>query len=359
MIPPTARRDSRRRRVYDEAMRDPLPRAAPLRVALLALALASALPRPARADGDVLRFATMAPAGTAWAREFNAFARDVEEQSGVRIKWYFGGIAGDERAMGQRLARGQIDGVASGGPLCEQLAPSLRALRVMGLITSTAEEQFAIDRLRPIFEGELRKQGVVPLSIVPIGPHILFATRPLKTMGDVARARLWVWDRDDVLITELRGLGVQVVALPVEDAAAAFDERRVDGFIAPPSAALAFQWSARSRYVTDLRLDYFAGCMVVADRAFDPLPSAAQEIIRAAAVKAGVRFSEVSAAQDAALLGGLFARQGVKPVVVTPSFTAEFRELAVGARDRLDNRLVPKALLTRILGILADYRVSR
>ena len=47
----------------------------------------------------VLRFATVIPQGTVWAREMQAFARDVADGSTnnqVQLKWYLGGIAGDD-----------------------------------------------------------------------------------------------------------------------------------------------------------------------------------------------------------------------------------------------------------------------
>src|SRR4051794_39797241 len=82
----------------------------------------------AQAEPRILRLGTIAPDGTAWAREFNTFAREVETETGkqVKVKWYFGGIAGDESEMLERVRRGQLDGAASGGPLCERLSPSLR-----------------------------------------------------------------------------------------------------------------------------------------------------------------------------------------------------------------------------------------
>jgi TRAP-type C4-dicarboxylate transport system substrate-binding protein len=331
---------------------------------LLVLLVGAALSIAAhRARGDeegVLRMATMAPAGTAWARELNAFARDIEEQShgSARIKWYFGGIAGDEMQMGERLRRGQLDGVASGGPLCEQLAPSMRALRVLGLLTSQAEARFVIGRLWPIFEREFKSRGYAGLAITTIGPHILFSRSKILSMTDLRRSRYWVWDRDDVLRGELTALGVATVPLPLDAAARAYEQGRVDGFFAPASVALAFQWSAYARFVTDLRVDYITACVLVADRALDPLPVAARDAIRAAAAKLAIQFSDIGMRQDRELLGSLFARQGVVTIPVAPAFFSEFSQLARGVRDRLDARLVSPEMLMRVLGILADYRAQ-
>ncbi len=328
--------------------------------AFIVAALLLAAAPPARADEFTLRMATMAPDGTAWARELKAFAREIEARTDgrVRVKWYFGGIAGDEPTMGQRIRNGQLDGAASGGPLCETLSPSMRVMRVVGLLTTGPEARYVGDILRPTFEAEMHAHGVVGLGTATLGPHILFSRRPIRSLAELRKSRLWAWDRDDVLRAELASFGADVVPLPLNDAAHAFDERRIDGFIAPASVALAFQWSALARYVTDLRLDYITGCVMIADRAFDELPAGTGELIRAAGGKLAARFADISAQQDAMLLNGLFERQGVSTVAVDPRFSTEFFELARATREHLDPNLVPPQLLSRVLGILADFRAS-
>jgi TRAP-type transport system periplasmic protein len=327
-------------------------------LALLAVALPATA---ARADEVTLRMGTMAPDGTAWARELNAFARDVDTRTKgqVHIKWYFGGISGDEPGMGVRIRRGQLDGAASGGPLCESLAPSMRVMRVVGILTTQAEATYVASRLWSIFEAEMHKNGIVGLGTSTLGPHIVFSRTPIRSMSDLRKTRFWVWDRDDVLRYELEKFGANMMALPVADALRAYEEHQIDGFIAPASVALAFQWSAASRYVTDLRLDYITACVVVADRSFDPLPSSVRDVIRSAGARLAVRFADLGARQDAMLLNGLFKKQGLITVPVDPSLSTEFFELARATREQIDPKLVPAPLLARVLGILADFRASQ
>src|SRR3954471_2314864 len=97
------------------------------------LALLAAL--PARADEPtVLRLATVAPDGSAWAREFRSFSRRVETatEGRVRVKWYYNGVAGDEQEELDRIRRGQMDGAAF-GLFCDRLSPTIRVTRVPGL----------------------------------------------------------------------------------------------------------------------------------------------------------------------------------------------------------------------------------
>ena len=101
--------------------------------ALSVLMLATAV---GHADPVTLRLASIAPEGTEWARLSRSFAREVEHATNgqVLIKWYFGGIAGGETEVIDRMRRGQLDGAASGGMMCQRLAPSMRVMRIVGML---------------------------------------------------------------------------------------------------------------------------------------------------------------------------------------------------------------------------------
>jgi TRAP-type C4-dicarboxylate transport system substrate-binding protein len=323
-------------------------------------ALIAAASATAAADPVVLRLASAVPDGTAWAREGKAFARDVEAQTAgqLRIKWYLGGIAGDELTVGNRIRRGQLDGMASGGMLCSELAPSMRVTRVAGLFERRQELTYALSRLKPRLDAEFHENGFANLWEVPLGPGVLFTRTPVRSVEDLRRNRYWTWNLDATLNLQLRTAGVKIVPLPLDEAGRAYDERRIDGFVAIPTAALAFQWSAQARYVTDLRLGFLAGCFIVANRALDPLPIADRRALETAAAKFRARIDALGRDQDAALLGGLFARQGLHPERVSEVLRGQFFSLMRQARDQLGDRLVPHELLQNVLAILADYRAE-
>ncbi|HEY1584642.1 MAG TPA: TRAP transporter substrate-binding protein DctP, partial [Polyangia bacterium] len=154
--------------------------------ALAALAVVSSPAATASAEGTVLlRMATAAPEGTAWAREGHSNERDISEltHGQVRMKWYFGGIAGDEMQMLERIKREQLDGVASAGMLCAKLAPSMTALRIVGLFQSRDESAFVSGRLKDTFDAEFLKSGFVNLGEMGIGPDVIFSTTPMTSLA--------------------------------------------------------------------------------------------------------------------------------------------------------------------------------
>ncbi|HEY2745115.1 MAG TPA: TRAP transporter substrate-binding protein DctP, partial [Polyangia bacterium] len=215
------------------------------------------------AEPVVLRFATEAPDGTAWARLFRAMGRDIESgtNGAVTTKWYVGGIAGDELQTFERLKRGQLDVVMSGGVLCMKLAPSLRVLRLFGLFQSRDEASYVIGRLRPTVDREFTDAGFRNIGEALLGADMLFSRTPINSAADLKKARLWFWDLDETLRAQLAAVGSAAVGLPVEEAARAYEDKRIDGFVSVPAAALAFQWSAAASYLSEQKLGYLPGCM--------------------------------------------------------------------------------------------------
>jgi len=328
-----------------------------MRDLLLVTALLLAGAVPARAE-TVVRLAAVAPEGTAWAHELKRVADEVGRatRGAVRVKWYFGGITGDDVQSGERIRRGQLDGVASGGMLCMRLAPSMRVLRLLGLFQSRDESAYVMGRLKSILDKEFLAQGFTNLVEVGLGADVLFTREPVRDMAELRRQRLWVWDLDEVLQSELAELGVHAVPVALADAGRAYEAGKVDGFIGLPTAALAFQWATLVRHVTDLRLGFLSGCLLVASRTFDALPIEGQRAFRTAAANLQLRVEEMGRAQDRALLSGLFARQGMKAEPPSATFRAEFLTLARAATEKMGNRIVPAELLHNVEAMLADFR---
>ena len=324
------------------------------------LALVCALVAPAAAEPVTLRFATAAPDGTAWARLFRTMGRELEADShgGIVTKWYFGGIAGNETQMLDRMKRNQLDAVLSGGMMCMALSPSMRVLRLLGLFQSHDEASYVLGRLRATIDREFAAAGFQNLGEASLGSDMMFTRTPINSVADLKKARLWFWDLDEPMRAQLTAMGVPAVGLPVEEAARAFEDKRTDGFLAVPTAVLAFQWSAGTRYLSELRLGFLPGCMVVSHRAWDQLTVEERNLLTTATGKTQARLQELSRSQDEALLGGLFQRQGVKKTAVSAGFVSEFFEAARSARTALRDKLVPGELIDRVTGWLADYRAE-
>jgi TRAP-type C4-dicarboxylate transport system substrate-binding protein len=308
----------------------------------------------------VMRISSPAPEGTGWAREAHAFARDLEAltHGSVRVKFYFGGITGDEIATTERIRRGQLDGMASGGMACMRLAPSMRVLRVVGLFQNRDESAYVSGRLRATLDEEFAKAGFINMGELGIGPDLFFTREPVRTLADLKKTRIWNWDLDPVYNTELAEMGLPIVRLPLEQAGRAYEEGKVAGFISVPAAALAFQWSTQARYMVDLHIGFLRGCLLVSTAAWDLLTVEQQNAMREANARVAARLEQLGREQDEQLLHGGFAKQGLTMLPASAELRSEFFEQARAVRERLGEKLVPQALLSRVLAMLADFRAE-
>ncbi|MCU1278759.1 MAG: TRAP-type C4-dicarboxylate transport system, substrate-binding protein [bacterium] len=307
-----------------------------------------------------LRMATLAPQGTAWAREMASFARDVAlvTNGQVAVKWYLGGIAGDDTEAAKRIGRDQLDGVGAGPWQCERWAPSITVTRLPGLFRSRDESKYVMARLRPTFDEEFKKSGFVFLGDAQLGPGMLFSRRPVRTMDELKHIKMWTLEADPVRTRLMSALGLSLVTLSFDQARPAYEQGRLDGFLAPPSAVLAFQWSTQAHYLVDLPTDYIMACLVVSTRAFDRLPFEHQRAVRAAAAKFMVRFDDVGLHSDAELVGRLFERQGLKVIHHDERFRAEYEAAGRAAWEKLDEATIPHQLIKQVRAILTAYRVA-
>jgi TRAP-type C4-dicarboxylate transport system substrate-binding protein len=304
--------------------------------------------------------ATQAPSGTAWAREITDFSRSVATATHgqVQIKWYWGGIAGDEIEVLDRIRRDQLDG-EGGSMFCERLAPSMRATRVVGLYRTREENHFILNRLRPTLEQEFHHAGFQLIGVSNLGSVYLFTRRPIKSFADLQRDPYWLWNLDDLVALSLKQLGVHSRPSAPSEARRAYDNGVVDGFFSSPEGALAFQWSSAARYYLDLPIGMLPGCLVVAQRAIDALPIDVQEVIRREGAKLQIALEKRTALDDDNLLRVLFARQGLKRIEPDATFRTEFFESARSAREALDAKWLSNEQLVQVLAWLAEYRAGQ
>src|SRR4051812_44915020 len=236
------------------------------------------------AEPIVLRMASIAPDGTAWARELKALAREVEQSTGgqVKMKWYLGGIAGSDLEAGDRIARGQLDGVAGGAWQCERWAPSMKVTRLPGMFRSRAELKYAAQRMRGVFDEEFKKSNFVNLGESTLGPSMIFLRKPVRSFDELKKTRLWTLKDDGTKRKLLEALGLTLLPYSFDESREAFDHGQVDGFLTPPTAALAFQWSTQARVLLDVVTDDILGCMVVTTRTYDKIAIDHRQVILAA-----------------------------------------------------------------------------
>jgi TRAP-type C4-dicarboxylate transport system substrate-binding protein len=298
--------------------------------------------------------ANVAPEGTVWAHAFKEFSREVSEatRARVQVKWYLGGIAGDEPEVLERMKRGQLDGAAF-TLLCERLAPSMKVMRPFD---DRAEHDWVMNKLRPRIDAELDRLGLVGLGVGTLGTTLLFTRQRVGSLDDLRKLRLWVYTTDDILVVMAKHLGLHTVPTSLDEARAAADAGKIDGFLVIPAAVFAYQWLSRLRYFTpDVHLGMPSGCIVMTKKTWERLSADDRPLLRDRLEKLALHIGDFTRAQDEKLLGGLFEKQGLTAVPSSDGLRALLTATRRAQQEAI-GELVPAELVTETRAWSEQYR---
>src|SRR5258706_14585884 len=161
-----------------------------MRPTLVALALvalgSSADPVRAEEQPQTLKIATLAPEGSSWVNLLHAWGRAVEEHTSgkVKVKFFAGGVAGDERDFVKKMKLGQLNGAVVTGIGLGLMASDVRVLELPMLFNDYTELDYVRNALHKDFAQRFEAKGYELLSWGDVGPVHIFSNIPIKERGD-------------------------------------------------------------------------------------------------------------------------------------------------------------------------------
>jgi len=235
----------------------------------LALAIAAAMP----ATAATIKIATVAPDGTAWMREMRASADAVKKATDgrVEIKYYPGGVMGDDATVLRKIKIGQLQGGAFTGGEAMVITTDAQVYSLPFLFRTQDEVDKVRAKLDPLLKQQFEKAGFELLGISGGGFAYLMSTRDIKTRDDLKSAKVWVPQGDKAAELAFRAAGVAPIPLPLSDVYTSLQTGLIDTAANTPSGAIAFQWHTKLKHMVDLPLSYVVGEVVIDKKAIDAL----------------------------------------------------------------------------------------
>ena len=305
--------------------------------------------------------AAIAPEGTGWARELKAMARELEAAThgAVHMKWYLGGIAGDEAAALERVRRGQLDG-AAGALFCGSLSPTLAVMRVAGLVQSRDEALSpSSTTCGRASTRTSRRTASSALVVGNFGNDIIFLRDRVESFAELRKRPMWMWSAETVLKRQMELMGMHMVPAPIEQLTPMYDGAKIDGMFVIPTAALAFQWTTRAKYFIDLRSSMLAGCIAVSQKSYDQLDfdaAAGADGARRPSSRCASR--TWASARTRSCSAACWRSKACASFRHPRGYAAAFIEAAAAARGQLDDKIIPTQLVRESLDLLATYRAA-
>ena len=325
---------------------------------LMALAFAALVAVTGPIWGDEIKVATVAPDGSAWMREMRSGAERVRELTDgrVEIKFYPGGVMGNDAQVLRRIRIGQLHG---GAFAASGLSERYRALTLYGiplLFRSLDEVDYVRERLDPKLEAGLEEAGFVSLGFSEGGFANLMANEPIRSVEDLQRRKIWVPEGDPLSFVAMESLGLSPVVLPLTDVLTGLQTGLLDVVAASPVAALTLQWHTTVSYRTDFPVAYSMGILALDARTSNSMPADDQRVVREV-MRAAMRRIDRTAREDNGEAAQVMTDIGVEPVTVNQRDVDTWQRTVASVfpalRDRPD---IDGPLLDELLGLLDDYR---
>jgi TRAP-type transport system periplasmic protein len=229
-----------------------------------------------------IKFATLAPEGSSWMKEIRRLADDVEKNTDGRVTFQFypGGVSGDERDVIRKMRIGQIHAAGFTGVGLGEILPEVRVLDLPFLFNTDQEIQHVYEKMNGYFTDKFEENGYVLLGWVPVGWVHFFSTQEIHSVEDIKKTKPWMWEGDPLVEETYKALGVKPVPLSVTDVLMSLQTGLLDTIYASSQVALALQWFTKVKYMSQLRMGYATGAVLISKKKFDSLPEDCKPILK-------------------------------------------------------------------------------
>ena len=302
---------------------------------LIATAALAATAAPVDAAA-IIKIATVAPDGTAWMKEMRAAADAVKTRTGdrVEIKYYPGGVMGDDATVLRKIKIGQLQGAAFTGGQAMAITPDA-ALYSQPFQFRTQDE---VDKVRAKLDPQLRqsfeKAGYYAPGISGGGFAYLMSVKDIHSKSDLDSAKVWVPQGDHIAEVAFKAAGVTPIPLPLADVYTSLQTGLIDTVANTTSGAIAFQWHTKVKHMIDLPLSYVIGVLAIDKKAVDALSADDQKVVNE---EVGAAFGrlEKTTRDDNAQARDALKKQGVTITAPSAEESKVWDEVGVAARKEL------------------------
>ncbi len=307
-----------------------------------------------------LKIATVTPEGSQWMKDMRASAKEIKELTDgrVQIKYYGGGVMGNDQKVLSRIRIGSLQG---GAFTPTALAGQYSDLNLYGLpmvFDSEEEAAYVRSRLDATLSQGLEKAGYVNFGFAAGGFAVLMSNTPIDSLDDLKGKKVWVPEGDDISRRAMEALSLSPVTLPLTDVLTGLQTGLIDIVAMSPIGALVLQWHTKVKYITELPLVYTFGFMAVDKRAFGKLSADDQAIVREVMSRTYENFDRTNLVDNRGARDALL-NTGIETVQVAQEEYEKVRAALMKLnKDMADQGHVDKALFDEMFAYISEYRSS-
>lgn len=308
-----------------------------------------------------LKLATVAPEGSGWMKELRAAGLQVRDRTGgrVNLKFYGGGIQGDDRKVLRKIRIGQLQGGMFTSNGLEERYPDILIYGLPMLFNSQEEVDYVRQKMDATLAAGLEKAGFVSYGFAGGGFAYFMTGKPVTGLADLRGQKIWVPEGDQTSFVAMQALRLSPVVLPITDVLTGLQTGLLDIVATPPVGAVILQWYTKTKFVTKQPLSYTLGVLAIDRGALQAVSATDQAVLREVMSDLYSRLDAQNRIDNTRAEQALMAN-GLQFVAPNASEIPEWRAAISAAMDEMAAKGAFSAkLLAEVRRHLQDYRKSR
>jgi len=314
-------------------------------------------------QAQAMRFkiATLSPEGSVWMQKMREGAEELtrETDNRVKIKFYPGGVMGDDKAVLRKIRIGQLHGGAVVGGSLSRFYPDNQIYSLPLKFRSFEEIDYVRKHLdQRIVEG-LEKGGFVTFGIAEGGFAYVMSTVPIRTVEEMRRQKVWVPDNDPMILEAVKAFDITPFLLSIADVRAGLQTGLINTVTTPPIGAVALQWHTQIKYLMYEPFLYIYGVLAVDSKAFAKISAHNQQIFREIMGRVFRELDRLNRQDNVNALEAL-RKQGVKFIKPSAQALKKWCHDAEAVPKRLiQTDKLSQRMIDTLESLLKDYRSKR
>ena len=232
-----------------------------------------------------LKLATVVPENSVWDKNLEQMAEEWKQATGGRVTMtvFAGGSQGDESTVLRKMRLDAIQAAAFTNVGLGSLDWSFNVFNIPFFFDSYDELNYVAEKLTPTLRKRVDAKGFVFLNWGHGGWTQVFTKKPVQTVDDMKKVKLWTSAGNDQMVQWFKANGFEPRAMAMTDILTGLTTGMIDGLPTTPLAVMLFQWYKQTPYMLELGLAPIVGAGVITKKAWNAIPEADRPKLVAAA----------------------------------------------------------------------------
>ncbi len=313
------------------------------------------------AQAFTLKIATLAPDGTGWMKAMRSAAGEIDSQTQGRVKmrFYPGGVMGNDNSVLRKIRVGQLHGGALTTGGLAMISSDTEIYSLPLLFRSQEEVDYLRSRMDEVMLEKLEAKGYVGYGLGETGFVYIMSQAPITGLEELRHQKVWSPEGDSVSQTAFQALDITPIPLPLTDVLTGLQTGLINTVAGSPVGAIALQWHTRVKYLTDTPLLYLYSALVIHQRALKKISQQDRNTLRDILEQTTTNLDTQIRTDNRSALQAL-QNQGLEFVRPAPADLQQWRVIVNNAVDEMGRKgTISTSLLQQVRKHLAEFRNSQ